>query len=262
MQESLLKIAKKLKKNNVAVDIVCFGCGEESVAKLQSFVDAVQNSDNCHFIDVPQGSILSDALIGTPVFQGENAAAFGAGTSMGADGEFNVDPNIDPELALALRVSMEEERERQSRAAAAAAAGEGLSVPMETTQTEQPTAQQTTPDVDDSLLQAIAMSMQDTEMDTGETSSGKKIGDAMEDAELEAALKMSLEATHGSSDSIINPELVTQVLASLPGVDPSNPDLQQLVQNLNASGESSSGQKKEEEKDKETKKDDHPPDST
>lgn len=35
--------------------------------------------------------------------------------------EFDVDPNLDPELALALRVSMEEERARQEAAAKKAA---------------------------------------------------------------------------------------------------------------------------------------------
>ena len=250
-------IAKKLKKNNVAVDIVCFGCGEESVEKLQSFLNAVQNSDNCHFIDVQQGSILSDALIGTPIFQGENAAAFGAGTSMGGDGEFNVDPNMDPELALALRVSMEEERERQSRAAAAAAAaaGEGSSSQMQTTE-EQPAAEDPNAVTDESLLQAIAMSMQDTKMETEEDEEGKKkLGDAMEDAELKEALKMSLEAQHSSSDSIINPEFVNTVLSSLQGVDVNHPKVQEAIENLakqEGGGESS---KKEEDEGKKEDKD-------
>lgn len=102
-KEQLLKMAKNLKKNNVAVDIVSFGTGEEGSEKLQSFYNAVQYSDNCHFITIPEGAILADALIGTAVFQGENAAAFGAGTSMGDVENFGVDPNIDPELALALR---------------------------------------------------------------------------------------------------------------------------------------------------------------
>lgn len=43
------------------------------------------------------------------------ATAAAIGGSSGYD--FDVDPNIDPELALALRVSMEEERARQEAAA-------------------------------------------------------------------------------------------------------------------------------------------------
>lgn len=42
--ETLKILAKKLKKNAVAVDIVCFGdCSEEQVNKVQTFVNTVQN---------------------------------------------------------------------------------------------------------------------------------------------------------------------------------------------------------------------------
>jgi len=46
-EEALVKLGKKLKKNNVAVDIVLFGdegMGNEGV--LSKFVDATQNSEN------------------------------------------------------------------------------------------------------------------------------------------------------------------------------------------------------------------------
>ena len=37
LQEQLVKIAKKLKKNNVAVDVVSFGAEEENTEKLEAF---------------------------------------------------------------------------------------------------------------------------------------------------------------------------------------------------------------------------------
>lgn len=37
MQETLVKIAKKLKKNNVAVDIVSLAAEEENAPKLEAF---------------------------------------------------------------------------------------------------------------------------------------------------------------------------------------------------------------------------------
>lgn len=47
-EKGLVKLAKKLKKNNIAVDFICFGDaiqeGESSV--LRAFIDAVNNSDN------------------------------------------------------------------------------------------------------------------------------------------------------------------------------------------------------------------------
>ena len=64
---------------------------------------------------MPPGPVLSDVLIGSPIFQGEGGDFGGGGAEGGAAPfEFGVDPNMDPELALALRVSLEEERARQN----------------------------------------------------------------------------------------------------------------------------------------------------
>ncbi|ORY46065.1 hypothetical protein BCR33DRAFT_716074 [Rhizoclosmatium globosum] len=107
-EKSLVKLGKKLKKNNIAVDIVNFGEDQENTAKLEAFINAVNSSDNSHLVTVPPGPhVLSDILISN----GAPPAGFSAG---GAGGfEFGVDPSLDPELALALRISMEEERARQ-----------------------------------------------------------------------------------------------------------------------------------------------------
>lgn len=44
--ESLQKIGKQLKKNNVAVDIILMGEIEENSEKLQEFVNATNSNDN------------------------------------------------------------------------------------------------------------------------------------------------------------------------------------------------------------------------
>lgn len=131
---ALVKIAKKLKKNNVAVDIVSFGSEEENAEKLEAFHGAVNSNGNSHLVTVPPGTILSDMLFSTPIFMEEGAVGGEEGGAPAAPrtnivdgfdyGELGVDPNLDPELALALRVSVEEERARQA-AAAAAAGGSG-----------------------------------------------------------------------------------------------------------------------------------------
>jgi 26S proteasome regulatory subunit N10 len=127
LQDKLVKVAKKLKKNNVAVDVVAFGSEETNEDKLEAFIGAVNSNDNSHLISVPAGTILSDVLFGSPIFQIDGGSGFGAAAAAGAgDGfEFGVDPNMDPELAMALRVSMQEERARQEAAAAAANAQAG-----------------------------------------------------------------------------------------------------------------------------------------
>lgn len=45
-EKTLVKLAKKLKKNNVAVDIVNFGQEEENLSKLTAFIEAVNSSEN------------------------------------------------------------------------------------------------------------------------------------------------------------------------------------------------------------------------
>lgn len=176
-KEQLVKIAKKLKKNNVAVDVVHFSNCEANEEKLDAFIDAVSSGDSSHLVNVPAGTILLDQLFSTPIYQTEGGGGYGS--SMGAEGggagggegmEFGVDPNMDPELAMVLRISMEEERARQGitggdAAAEDAAGGTPAATPgAEATAAPAATAEATAgapePMEEDALLQqALAMSM-------------------------------------------------------------------------------------------------------
>lgn len=148
-EKTLTKLGKKLKKNNVAVDIVNFGEHEANTSKLEAFTEAVNNSDNSHLLTVTPGPhILSDALISSAIVQGEDGAPAGLAGSGGGAFEFGVDPNLDPELALALRISMEEERARQGASDKKDDGVAPMSVDKSAHKTE-----------DDVLAQAIAMSM-------------------------------------------------------------------------------------------------------
>lgn len=84
-------MGKKLKKNNVSVDVVSFGdCAEENKEKLEAFVAAVTKDESSHYVEVPLGSNLSDFLLGSPVVSqaygetGGAAAGAGAGGAAGA----------------------------------------------------------------------------------------------------------------------------------------------------------------------------------
>ncbi|KAG8218210.1 hypothetical protein J3R82DRAFT_3772 [Butyriboletus roseoflavus] len=89
-EREMVKLAKKLKKNNVAIDFISFGDGIEEGESKRAQVDR---------------GIPPEALAG----------AAGASGSGGANNfEFGVDPSLDPELAMALRMSMEEEQARQA----------------------------------------------------------------------------------------------------------------------------------------------------
>ena len=63
--DTLVSIGKKLKKNNVALDIVSFGDeDEEKAGKLEALLEAANSNDNSHLVHVPPGPIvLSDVLI-------------------------------------------------------------------------------------------------------------------------------------------------------------------------------------------------------
>lgn len=137
-EKTLVKLARKMKKNNVAVDFVNFGEVEsDNTQKLQAFIDAINSYDNSHMVTVPPGpQLLSDRLIATPILgdagmsEGGSGAAEGGSGGEGSSGfEFGFDPNLDPELAIALRMSMEEEKARVAKAEkdkeAKEAAGEG-----------------------------------------------------------------------------------------------------------------------------------------
>jgi 26S proteasome regulatory subunit N10 len=139
-EKAMVRLAKKLKKNNVAIDVICFGdgieeAGEDGKTVLRTFVESANSSDNSyvtsllspwhilnrlcfrdsHLVAIPPSSrLLSEQIAISPIL----AADRGAGIPdefMPRDGpapsssntnefEFGVDPNVDPELALVSRI--------------------------------------------------------------------------------------------------------------------------------------------------------------
>ncbi|XP_077231323.1 26S proteasome non-ATPase regulatory subunit 4 homolog [Tasmannia lanceolata] len=270
-------IGRKLKKNSVALDIVDFG--EEDDAKpekLEALLSAVNNNESSHIVHVPAGpNALSDVLISTPVVTGDGeggsgfAAAAAAAAAGGVSGyDFGVDPNLDPELALALRVSMEEERARQEAAAKKAAddaakqekGGELASTSHDATMAEPVSSgpvvdtkrNELTDDETALLEQAVAMSMDDPR---STQSGGLSVGDTdmpevtTEDQELAYALRMSVQdktedlSTQSEMNKVLGDQsFLSSILASLPGVDPNDPSVKDLLASLQAQSE----QKKDE----------------
>ena len=130
----LVKLAKKMKKNNVAVDFVNFGEFEGNTGTLEAFLQNVNSSDNSHLVTIPPGGyLLSDVLSRSAIVSDD--AVGGSGSGGGGDGdaamggtsdgfEFGIDPNMDPDLAMALRMSLEEEQARVQEEARRKAAQE------------------------------------------------------------------------------------------------------------------------------------------
>ncbi|GBG83242.1 hypothetical protein CBR_g36857 [Chara braunii] len=297
--DMLVKIGKKLKKNNVAVDVISFGDEDGRKAeKLEALVAAVNSNDNSHLVTIPPGTnILSDMLMSSPIFTGDGASSSGYAPQPGAGGlgpgrfDFGVDPNLDPELALALRVSMEEERARQEAAAAKAAeeakqkAEEGSAsgvreeVMPDTAAGPESAAHGGGPEpMDDEsalLQQALAMSMTEAAMSGAGIGTGTggvmdtRMGEAGgDDAELALALRMSMQedsgapgmpsergtaSAEGMGQVLGDAGFVNSVLASLPGVDPDDPAVRDVLASLQQTDRKLDKEEEEEEEEEEKK---------
>lgn len=273
-EKELVKLAKRLKKEKVNVDIVSFG---EEVSPqvsnnelLTAFINALNGKDGAgsHLVSVPPGPHLSDALISSPVIQGEDGMG---GAGLGGSGfEFGVDPNEDPELALALRVSMEEQRQRQeeeARRAQVASAADG-STPAPTPIKEAPNEEAmleralamsleggeeepnapAVPDFahmteEEQIAFAMQMSMQDAQDQAG----GK---DDKKEVKKETEIPMEVEGEEDYSEVMNDPEFLQSVLENLPGVDPQSEAIRQAVGSLSKEKKD----RKDEDKDKSSKK--------
>ncbi|XP_071536985.1 26S proteasome non-ATPase regulatory subunit 4 isoform X2 [Panulirus ornatus] len=170
-EKEVIKVAKRLKKEKVNIDIINFGETECNQPLLETMVSTINGREggSSHLVTVPPSPHLADALLSSPIVQGEDggpAASFATGGGF----EFGVDPNEDPELALALRVSMEEQRQRQQEeerrvaqeSTTTATPMETAPQPPSTTPTPQPTQQ---PEAggqseEEMLQQALAMSLE------------------------------------------------------------------------------------------------------
>uniref|UniRef100_K7GJ14 26S proteasome non-ATPase regulatory subunit 4 n=1 Tax=Pelodiscus sinensis TaxID=13735 RepID=K7GJ14_PELSI len=257
-EKDLVKLAKRLKKEKVNVDIINFGEEEANTDKLTAFINTLNGKDGTgsHLVTVPPGPSLADALISSPILAGEGGAMLGLGAS---DFEFGVDPSADPELALALRVSMEEQRQRQEeearRAAAASAAEAGIAATggdaldsddalLKMTITQQEFGRAGLPDLssmteEEQIAYAMQMSLQGPEFAQAES------------AEIDSSAAMDTsEPTKEEDDYDVmqDPEFLQSVLENLPGVDPNNEAIRNAMGSLASQASKENKDKKEEEK--------------
>jgi len=286
-EAALNKLAKRLKKEKVNVDIINFGEENANTELLSGFISSVNGKDGTasHLVNIPTGPHLSDALVTSPIVIGEG------GSGAPPPGyEFGVDPNEDPELALALRVSMEEQRQRQEEEARNTTTEEA---PVEPPRTEGDGSSASSEEV--LLRQALALSMdQSTTTDEAKPIAKEKtekkpasiqsipdFSSMTEEEQIAYAMQISMqadeeEATGKSEDeepmevdqsekddedfseALTDPEFLANVLEGLPGVDPQSEEVKKSMEKLKSSSdkdgkkkEKAAGEKKE---DKSTKR--------
>ncbi|KAG0502060.1 hypothetical protein HPP92_002132 [Vanilla planifolia] len=246
-------IGRKLKKNSVALDVVDFGESDDG------------KSENT--------TIFTGDGDGGSGFAASAAAAAAAGGGMSGF-EFGVDPNIDPELALALRVSMEEERARQEAAAKKAAdeaaqhekvedqssgsVDVNMSDPGSTTAPATDDKRHDLTDDETALLQqALAMSMDDARPDSDAVADADLSDAIAEDQDLTFVLQMSASKSANDvptesdlSKVLEDQSFVSSILNSLPGVDPNDPSVKDLLASLQSQAEKKNEHKSEKEDEK------------
>jgi 26S proteasome regulatory subunit N10 len=233
-EKELIKLAKKLKKEKVNIDIVNFGEDDHNTEILNKFIETINGKEgtSSHLVTVPPGPHLSDALVSSPIVQGEDGSG-GVAAAGGGGFEFGVDPNDDPELALALRVSMDEQRARQQAENPGDAAAADPAAPAAA-----PAADATN---EEALLQrALAMSMDTTEGDEAAPAArapGRDLASMTEEEQIAYAMQMSMADLPGEepakeesmdvddkdadySEVMNDPAFLQSVLQNLPGVDP------------------------------------------
>jgi len=219
-EKTLVKLGKKLKKNNIAIDLINFGEEEVNTQKLEAFINAVNNSDNSHLVTIPPGPhILSDVLMTSPIVIDEDGSAPVGFTGASNDFEFGVDPNIDPELALALRISLEEEKMRQEQEA---------KKKMEESKAEATSSADNkdalvSTDEDDMLAKALAMSMNTGDDDV-------PMEDMDEDEEIQRAIALSMAEANNNDNN--NDQDLADVLNNLPGINSEDPRIKDAIKEL------------------------------
>lgn len=191
-QPEFIKLAKRLKKEKVNVDIVNFGEEESNNAVLTEFVNILNGKEgtSSHLVSITAPSSLSDALLSSPMFQGEDS-----GMPSGFGGDLQYGMEDDPELAMALRISMEESRMRQE------ADSKKTSEKMETDTTQQP------PGEEDLLQQALALSLSQQDDKT----KNPDFSSMTEEEQLNYALQMSMASSGGPSTSNVTSNKPTPV---------------------------------------------------
>ncbi|KAJ7333520.1 26S proteasome non-ATPase regulatory subunit 4 [Desmophyllum pertusum] len=272
-EKDLVKLAKKLKKEKVNIDIVNFGEESSNSDRLTAFINTLNGKEGnlCHLVTVPPGPLLSDALISSPILQGEDGAAPG----MEYASEYGFDPNSDPELALALRVSMEEQRQRQEEESRRVTADSGEETPTpeapiadsEEAMLQQALSMSTpeTPVFDFSAMTeeqqieyAMRLSLQNLQAEA-EEGSDKETAEKQDEKEQQAgASAMETDAQGDDTQDITgvmsDPDFIKNVLSTLPGVDPSSEAIQKVMVTL-AQQDSDEGKDQDEPMDEDSSKD-------
>ena len=119
--EELKIICKKLKKNNIALDLIAIGdLSDRQRETLQAMHETVKGAAECQLLVVEPGGNLSDVIFTSQIV--------GAEAGPNPNNQQMLNEENDPELMMALQLSLQEE---EARVAAARGAGAGREQELE-----------------------------------------------------------------------------------------------------------------------------------
>lgn len=257
--DKLKKMGGELKKNNVALDVVNFGEHEANTAALDILVSAANKNDNSHLVTVPVGPhLLSDMVVSSPICSSSSAAAGMARSSGGGMDDF--DASADPELAMALRLSLEEERQRQARLAAQQGGDAAMTdaTPAGTQPSQSQPATGGGAAEDDDLARAMRMSTEGAggydddqalqlalQMSMAEEQERQAAAAAKQSgATKEVTMTDAKPAGDEVNRTLEDAEFLNEILATLPGVDASDPRVQEILKQMKGDSGDQKGDKK------------------
>ena len=120
-KENLVQIGKKLRKYNVAVDIISFGNVEENKESLNTLLNEVNNSNNSSILEVEIGSNIVDALFTSSIIGANNVEQDVGGQGVNPQG--NQQPmqlsQFERDMNLALQMSLEEAKKNDNKGSTA-----------------------------------------------------------------------------------------------------------------------------------------------
>jgi 26S proteasome regulatory subunit N10 len=121
--EEMAQVGKKLKKYNIAVDVISFGNLDENKEHLNQLLKAVNNANNSSITEIPVGDYIVDNLFSSPIMS--ELGAFG---DVPMEGEAFIQPTanvptgnqqgvgmsqFERDIDMAIQNSLLEEQRRQ-----------------------------------------------------------------------------------------------------------------------------------------------------
>jgi 26S proteasome regulatory subunit N10 len=237
--EDMTTLGKKLKKYNVAVDVITFGNVDENRDLLKAFHEAVNNSNNSSILEVPVGYYLMDSLFtsalmseGMGDFPVEDANLNVENAQNAPNGQIGSQTNninrqggmtqFERDINMAIQQSLEEERLKQETNQEKSRPNSNTKENVEMTPTPEDNEE-------DELEKARLLSMQEHQM----------------------VVRKEKEDEQKVKDELLeNQDFIKDILKGIGNTDIKDEEVQEVLKKIKDEREGNDNKEKEDDKDK------------